>query len=394
MTIQNDTVDMVKRSSNDFSFIKTLDDMINNREFKDGLHDFYVGNHNKYSFVWEALSVIGQEVGDTVYENVLNYIDIASNIDLCKVRSLQSISKCVGTDFSVLHGLENFPQEITEMIDILSINRKYIMQTNFLCEKLIQDIAGKAYEPIPDEKRIEIQDRFSMDVKTPGYITEEKYNEYLSGLYYDFMYEMVNLPYNTGLSVPIWWIEERDILENDIVEDNTITQFKALHAIPNSFDERAVVDRIENCTDSLDNYDGYVRECLELEIERRSKTLRTNDYNDYYREKYKTGYDTKLKTRYSYDRKEKVRQYINMIQSQFNGSNDIRNINGLYDIDKNYFVIKKAPVEEPLIDIQKARKSELDMTALRTDMISKVASKLSQITIYISKIRDILKIQA
>ena len=137
MTIQNDTVDMVKRSSNDFSFIKTLDDMINNREFKDGLHDFYVGNHNKYSFVWEALSVIGQEVGDTVYENVLNYIDIASNIDLCKVRSLQSISKCVGTDFSVLHGLENFPQEITEMIDILSINRKYIMQTNFLCEKLI-----------------------------------------------------------------------------------------------------------------------------------------------------------------------------------------------------------------------------------------------------------------
>jgi len=59
MTIDNKTVDMVRRNSNDFSFVETLDSMINNHEFRDGLQDFYVGKHNKYSFVWEALSVIG-----------------------------------------------------------------------------------------------------------------------------------------------------------------------------------------------------------------------------------------------------------------------------------------------------------------------------------------------
>jgi len=285
-------------------------------------------------------------VGNTIYENVLNYIDLASNVDLCKTKTLQSISKSIGVDFSVLNGLENFPYEIREMVDVLSLNRKYILQTDFLAQRLIDDIASKAYQDIDDLRKIEIRSRITGEITayTPGYITEQRYHDYLSGLYYDFMYEMVNLPYNTELSAPIWWIEERELIENEPQTDSEIESFKKKNCIEYSFNQVQIVDNIENCIDKLDNYSGNYRVCLEKEIERRSKTLRRNNSDsgvsmDEWREKYKEGYDSKLRTRYSYDRKRKVKQYIEMIQSQYNGLNDIDKITGRYDIDRTFFVI-------------------------------------------------------
>ena len=43
------------------------------------------------AYIWNALSAIGQEYSDTIYENVVNYLDNVGNVDLCKVKALQSM---------------------------------------------------------------------------------------------------------------------------------------------------------------------------------------------------------------------------------------------------------------------------------------------------------------
>jgi hypothetical protein len=40
------------------------------------------------SYIYYALSAIGQQIMDEIYSHTLNYIDDVSNIDLCKVKAL------------------------------------------------------------------------------------------------------------------------------------------------------------------------------------------------------------------------------------------------------------------------------------------------------------------
>lgn len=75
----------VKFSDNGFSFVKTLGSFINNREFSQGFIKFLQNRNTADAYVWKCLSAIGDDLGDTVYENVVNYIDFASNVDTCKI---------------------------------------------------------------------------------------------------------------------------------------------------------------------------------------------------------------------------------------------------------------------------------------------------------------------
>ena len=59
----------------------------------------------------------------------MNYIDNAANVDLCKVKALQSMIKIVGVKYEVLESFSNIPVEIANLIDILSINRRYLLDS-------------------------------------------------------------------------------------------------------------------------------------------------------------------------------------------------------------------------------------------------------------------------
>lgn len=73
------------------------------------------------------LSTIGDDYANTIYENVLNYIDNVANVDLCKVKSLQSMIKVLGIDYDVVNDISKMPVEIASLIDILSVNKRYLL---------------------------------------------------------------------------------------------------------------------------------------------------------------------------------------------------------------------------------------------------------------------------
>lgn len=82
--------------------------------------------------MWKALSAIGQDVNSIVYSNVLNYVDAVANIDTCAVRSLKSMMKLVGSSYDIFGNLDMLPIEVLQMLDILSISRKYLQQSDKL----------------------------------------------------------------------------------------------------------------------------------------------------------------------------------------------------------------------------------------------------------------------
>ena len=101
MNIGIDNIDVVKKNSNNFSFSKQIINEIVNEDFKTGISDYY----NKLrldtpdtsrSYIWTALSGVTDEVGEILYENVLNYIDNVGNVDLCNIKALQSMLQIVG----------------------------------------------------------------------------------------------------------------------------------------------------------------------------------------------------------------------------------------------------------------------------------------------------------
>lgn len=62
----------------------------------------------------------------------MNYIDNVSNIDLCKVKALKSIIKILGIDYKVIENIDSMPIELLNLIDVLSINKKYLIDNKKL----------------------------------------------------------------------------------------------------------------------------------------------------------------------------------------------------------------------------------------------------------------------
>ena len=55
----------------------------------------------KDSYLWRTLSAVAEQIGGVMQENVANFVDNVSNIELCKIKALQSMSEFTGTKYSV-----------------------------------------------------------------------------------------------------------------------------------------------------------------------------------------------------------------------------------------------------------------------------------------------------
>lgn len=89
MSDVNFVIDRDRKFSNNFKLTDTLAGFINNKKFGNSFAQ--IGSDSeKYSdsYIWKAISAVGDDVANTIYENVLNYIDNISNVDLCKVKAL------------------------------------------------------------------------------------------------------------------------------------------------------------------------------------------------------------------------------------------------------------------------------------------------------------------
>ena len=134
--------DDVRFSSGGFSTTEKLGSFINNRKFSDGYVRYLNGEDDTKSYLWEALSAIGDDLGDAVYGNVLNYVDKVSNVETCKIQALDSMMREIGFEYGVFDAVKRFPYGIVDMMDVFSIDRKYVVGGELLSEGLRNRLSG------------------------------------------------------------------------------------------------------------------------------------------------------------------------------------------------------------------------------------------------------------
>ena len=132
----NDQIEYIKntyqKNTNDLSFTDTIGSFINNREFSKGYDDFKNGNVNERSYIFSALSAIGQEFGERLYSDVIHYVDNVANVDTCKIKALKSMMYFLGIEYKVISNLDLFPVELLDLMDVLSLNPKFLPYTDKL----------------------------------------------------------------------------------------------------------------------------------------------------------------------------------------------------------------------------------------------------------------------
>lgn len=192
----NQITSTVQFDNKDFSFTNTYGTMIQNRPYSGGYKKFELGLDTRDAFLYKALSATADEIGDIVYLNVRKYIDFVSNVDICKVKSLQSMLKLFGFNKTVFNCFDSFPNELLNLINVLSINKKQLMKAGMLKEELLSamiDPDGNFYTyddqaAYNSEKKLSLRKYFanntytlSTDIKCIG--TKDVQIAKLNGLY-------------------------------------------------------------------------------------------------------------------------------------------------------------------------------------------------------------------
>lgn len=192
-------VNQIKKNNRGFGFVEALGSFINNVKFKHGFDESRLGKDTKDSYIWKALSCMGEEYGEVVYENVLNYLDNVANVDLCKIKALQSMMKVVGIEYDVLKSFSAIPVEIANLMDVLSINRKYLLDSKTFKEDFISLLKenGVIKQAQPDlalsvELKSDTLSSMSADLL---YLDENKYKDFLYGVYNAVLTSYVYMKY-------------------------------------------------------------------------------------------------------------------------------------------------------------------------------------------------------
>lgn len=426
----------IRRNTNDFSFVDTLGSFINNYEFKQSFDQFKLSNDNKSSYIWGVLSSIGNEYANTIYENVLNYIDNVANIDLCKVKSLQSMIKVLGIDYDIVNDISKMPVEIVNLIDILSVNKRYLLDSSTFATQF-HDILkkydfGKCIVEAPEndmsaelsgamklndaamyvnsnDKMLSVQ--LSDYFIQPGYLDNAQYKLMLVDIFKQLIESNIYMQYadaESQLSSSYTYIYEyiADKLlakDNIIVEtadayDKQIKSLKIKYRLQ-GFKQDEVMNAIESGHDYFDRYNQYQQEVLLAERKRRDSTY---PYAKTYTQSEDSSEGYSL-TRYSWYREQKVLEYFKFVEDTYSSlinakSNDVESVlKGIsntridvYDKDNEYFVIDQT-ANSSLLYYDKNGSTLI--YRIRTTYINTVAELLAQQVLDLADIREQVKIQ-
>jgi hypothetical protein len=314
--------DRIRKNSNDFNYVDTLASFVVNRNFRSGYDTLKSGNRTNETYVWETLSAIGDIVGDTVYQNVLNYIDNVSNIDTCGIKALRSIAKTIGVKYAILDQIQTSPQEIIDLIDIFSVNRRFYRDKQFVSSETLSGMNDFLVGVEHQEIESQLSGFGENGLSTPDFsykVDNEKYEKYIQDTFYSLLDSMTKLTYEhpyesisvmTQISSDLVYENDSGITKYDTY-DERIRQLKLKHGIT-GFSHQKIADDIDNGDDSLDNYTSVRREILDIEIEKRSSVFR-DEYKTLNAISENNTDVNKLQTRYSYYREQKVKEYFSFI---------------------------------------------------------------------------------
>lgn len=372
----------IQRSSNEFNFSKILNSLVVNREFSKNYNDNddndnNLTSSNKQSYIWYALSAIGNDIGGVLYNNTLNYVDLVSNVDLCKVKSLKSMISLLGIHYTLFDNLDFIPIEILNIIDVLSINKKYLFNPDVLDIKLINDLKKYATKEITISS-----DNISSN--TSAIFDEEKFSNYITNVFYNVLSSNITMKYDNYSDNQLYvyqnisnqLVEEPLLVDNNILNDE-FRIFKIQNNINVKFDHVEIVDKINDGLEELSNYSGPELSLLQMEI-------------DYRKEPFDI---SKNFTRYKYYKERKVKEYVNFIENQIYNENEVFSLNE-YNIDKRYIEVD-TPNKKYLINVKKEKDKTTSKTKLifsvDENMIKYVANELKNITFKIIELRDKIK---
>lgn len=150
-----------KFDTSEYSTVSTLGSFINNDDFARGFIDFQNGNNDtSKAFIYNVISAVGDQIGDTVYSNVKNYIDFVSNVDLCKVRALRSMFQMLGFDNTILDCIDSLPLEIVNLLDILSIDKNRLLKTRIMSDGFIDHVVEDGTTLAQSQIKLNLQQVF------------------------------------------------------------------------------------------------------------------------------------------------------------------------------------------------------------------------------------------
>lgn len=397
MTVEPISPEIIKKNSNDFSFTKEVINEVNNLDYKEGalyfnemLSDDSLADTKK-SYIWSALSAVTDQVGEVLYEKVLNYIDDIADIDTCDVKSLESMAQILGTDYSVFQTLDSAPLEIQQLVNVFSIRKDYLLNSSKVCRQLAEKLSADATANLSTNSDLELRS-WALSASDMNDIRPEEYFSRLSIADYiqiSALDEIILSSFDSVLSSHVYaqyptlssdkgncqYIYQE--LSNEILCSgfeipnkyaDEIYAKKLQWNIPSEFDPADELDKIEAGNAKYEDYEHYEQLLLDIELKRRSDAK----------------YELEPRTRYTYYKEADVRDYFKFIETQYNDLLKTYENTDPYALDKSYLEISSLEKAVQLFD-----GSGIDNT-----MISTVARQLLTVTNQIRSIREYLKSHA
>lgn len=125
--------------SNAFSFVDVIGNFIQNNDFSNGFKKFQnreIDDHE--AFIYQVLSAASDDIGQTIYDNVKRYVSYISDVDVCKVKALKSMLQLFGFKYTIFDKFDSIPKELLNLIDVLSISRKFLISDGWLKKDFVQ----------------------------------------------------------------------------------------------------------------------------------------------------------------------------------------------------------------------------------------------------------------
>lgn len=248
---------------------------------------------------------------------------------------------------------------------------------------IISKLIDKEFNDINKNESIEVAYKQLINSQYDSLYTDDNlFKQWLSNAYYTVLNGFTNLREldsvkdENGIVVgtKIYTELSTELLGNATLE-NTLSSSSRIAKLEGNvsldFDEVAAVDKIENYEAQLSDWSGVELQLISAEMTSRHQPMKSDLSN--------------LMTRTSYYRKLKVKEYFKLIEDQVHGDNETNFQE--YKLDSRYVKVDK----NTKMRILSINNNKL---CFNDDMVKYTAKLLADMTIYISELRNSLKIKA
>ena len=308
--------------------------------------------------------------------------------------------KMYGLEYKVFDRLDLLPVEVLDLINIFSINKKHLIYGKKLLQKYKDALSAE--HVIYDYSGIPLEDSQTSAVLSSSVLDCDcldggQYRNFMVDSFESVLNGFLSLPYSEG-GAPIYSIEgewgvyeelarRRDKYALQYVEGTVEydrRQYKMLNGVSLRFDECAALDRIEAGLELESDYQGFELKLIQMERELRQKS-----------------YSGDKTSRYAFYKKQRVLEYANFVTDKYFSDHKCSDLS-VYKYDNQYFEVifeSNRSAEDPGQMYEKSGKNVIYMDdasgnlQIDSAMVHSVAESLADTSLYISRIREKIKLQ-